>query len=142
MLVRPTASTCLAPVSTPATSNSTSRPTINPSRDMTLAPPPRAEVFLVKNRLNSTPPRAELELTDYNLRCTVKEYSKWVEKALGISDLRSRLQAGEAVAAFDFRRDQLKIKWLKQFLKAGFSVSEGSSRRWVGSLFYPTGILA
>jgi hypothetical protein len=40
--------------------------------------------------------------------CLLKEYSKWVEKALGISDLRSRLQAGEAVAAFDFRRDQLR----------------------------------
>jgi uncharacterized protein YegP (UPF0339 family) len=82
------------------------------------------------------------QLTDDNLRCTVKEYSKWVEKALGISDLRSRLQAGEAVVAFDFRRDQLRIKWLKQFLNAGFSVSEGGSRRWLVSLVYPTGILA
>ena len=109
---------------------------------MTLSPPPRAEVYLVENRLNPISTRAALELTDDNLRCTVKEYSKWVEKALGISDLRSRLQAGEAVAAFDFRRDQLKIKWLKQFLKAGFSVSEGSSRRWLVSLVYPTGILA
>jgi hypothetical protein len=109
---------------------------------MTLSPPPRAEVYLVENRFNPISARAALELTDDNLRCTVKEYSKWVEKALGISDLRSRLQAGEAVAAFDFRRDQLKIKWLKQFLKAGFSVSEGSSRRWLVSLVYPTGIMA
>jgi hypothetical protein len=127
---------------TPATSNSTSRSTTNQSPDMTLSPPPRAEVYLVENRLNPISTRAALELTDDNLRCTVKEYSKWVEKALGISDLRSRLQAGEAVAAFDFRRDQLKIKWLKQFLKAGFSVSEGSSRRWLVSLVYPTGIMA
>jgi hypothetical protein len=126
----------------PATSNSTSRSTTNQSPDMTLSPPPRAEVYLVENRLNPISTRAALELTDDNLRCTVKEYSKWVEKALGISDLRSRLQAGEAVAAFDFRRDQLKIKWLKQFLKAGFSVSEGSSRRWLVSLVYPTGIMA
>ena len=96
----------------------------------------------MENRLNPISTRAALELTDDNLRCTVKEYSKWVEKALGISDLRSRLQAGEAVAAFDFRRDQLKIKWLKQFLKAGFSVSEGGSRRWLVSLVYPTGIMA
>ncbi len=70
----------------------------------------------MKNRLNSISTRAELELTDHNLRCTVKEYSKWVEMALGISDLKSRLRAGEAVAAFDFRRDRLKVKWLKQFL--------------------------
>jgi hypothetical protein len=142
MPVRPTASTLLSPVWTPATSNSTSRSTTNQSPDMTLSPPPRAEVYLVENRLNPISTRAALELTDDNLRCTVKEYSKWVEKALGISDLRSRLQAGEAVAAFDFRRDQLKIKWLKQFLKAGFSVSEGSSRRWLVSLVYPTGIMA
>ena len=109
---------------------------------MTLSPPPRAEVYLVESRLRPISTRAALELTDDNLRCTVKEYSGWVEKALGISDLRSRLQAGEAVAAFDFRRDQLKIKWLKQFLKAGFSVSEGGSRRWLVSLVYPTGIMA
>jgi hypothetical protein len=99
-LVRPTASTWLSPVWTPATSSSTSRSTTNESPDMTLSPPPRAEVYLVENRLNPISTRAALELTDDNLRCTVKEYSKWVEKALGISDLRSRLQAGEAVAAF------------------------------------------
>ena len=63
-------------------------------------------------------------------------------EGLGDFRSRSRLQAGEAVAAFDFRRDQLKIKWLMQFLKAGFSVSEGSSRRWLVSLVYPTGIMA
>jgi hypothetical protein len=97
---------------------------------------------LVKNRLNSISTRAELELTDHHLRCTVKEYSKWVEKALGTSDLKSRLQAGEAVAAFDFRRDRLKIKWLKQFLNAGFEVREGGSLRWLVSLVYPTGFLA
>jgi hypothetical protein len=109
---------------------------------MTLSAPPRAEVYLVEKRLNPISARAALELTDDNLRSTVKEYSKWVEEALGISDLRSRLQAGEAVAAFDFRRDQLKIKWLKQFLNAGFSVSEGGPHRWLVSLVYPTGILA
>ena len=54
---------------------------------MTLSPPPRAEVYLVENRFNPISARAALELTDDNLRCTVKEYSKWVEKALGISDL-------------------------------------------------------
>lgn len=51
MPVRPTASTLLSPVWTPATSNSTSRSTTNQSPDMTLSPPPRAEVYLVENRL-------------------------------------------------------------------------------------------
>ena len=86
---------------------------------MTLSLPPRAEVYLVEKRLNPISTRAALELTDDNLRCTVKEYSKWVEKALGISDLRSRLQAGEAVAAFDFRRDQLKIKVAQAISESG-----------------------
>ena len=109
---------------------------------MTLYPPPRAEVYLVKNRLHPVATRAVLELTDDSLRCAVMEYSEWVEKALGISDLRPRLQAGESVVAFAFRRDQLKIKWLHQFLNAGFSVGEGSSRRWLVSLVYPTGLIA
>jgi hypothetical protein len=109
---------------------------------MTLSPPPRADVYLVQNRLNPIPTRAALELGDRNLRCTVQEYSKWVEKALGVTDLRSRVHAGEPVVAFDFKRDQLKIKWLKQFLKAGFSVSEGDSRRWPVSLVYPIGVLS
>jgi hypothetical protein len=109
---------------------------------VTLYPPPRAEVYVVQNRLNPIPARAALELTDDTLRCTVKEYAKWVERAMGISDLKSRLEAGEAVAAFDFRRDQLKIKWLRQFLKAGFVVSEGGSHRWLVSLVYPLGVTA
>jgi len=142
MPVKTTLPMWLSPMRMPATSNSTLSSTTNQSPDMTLSPPPRAEVYLVQNRLNPLSTRAALELTDDNLRCTVKEYSKWVEKALGISDLRSRLQAGEAVAAFEFRRDQLKIKWLKRFMKAGFSVSEGSSHCWLVSLVYPTGILA
>ncbi len=114
----------------------------NQSPDMTLSPPPRAEVYLVRNRLIAFSTRASLDLTDDHLRCTVKEYSQWVEKALGISDLRSRLRAGEEVTAFDFRRDQLNITWLMRFVKAGFVVSEGDSRRWLVSLIYPTGILA
>ena len=109
---------------------------------MTLSPPPRAEVYLVKSRLSPLSTRAALELTDDTLRCTVMEYSKWVEKALEISDLRSRLRAGQTVAAFDFRRDQLEITWLKRFLKAGFSVSSGGSRRWLVSRVYPTGVMA
>jgi hypothetical protein len=59
----------LSPVWTPATSNSTSRSTTNQSPDMTLSPPPRAEVYLVENRLNPISTRAALELTDDNLRC-------------------------------------------------------------------------
>ncbi|KMO82698.1 hypothetical protein MCHUDSM44219_01530 [Mycolicibacterium chubuense] len=56
----------------------------------------------MQNRFTPFSTRAALELTEDNLRCTLKEYSKWVEKALGISDLEPRLRAGEAVVVFDF----------------------------------------
>lgn len=109
---------------------------------MTLSSPPRTEVYLVQNRFNPFSARGALELSDDRLRCTVQEYSKWVEKALRISDLNSRLHTGEPVVAFDCRRDELKIAWLKRFLNAGFSVGDGGSSRWLVSLVYPTGLLA
>lgn len=108
---------------------------------MTLSPPPRTEVYLVQNRVTPFSTRAALELTEDTVRCTVEEYSMWVEKALGVSDLDSRLRSGDAVVAFEFRRDQLKIKWLWRFLRSGFSVSDGSSSRWLASLVYPSGLL-
>lgn len=108
---------------------------------MTLSPPPRTEVYLVQNRVTPFSTRAALELTEDTVRCTVEEYSMWVEKALGVSDLDSRLRSGDAVVAFEFRRDQLKIKWLWRFLRSGFSVSDGSSSRWLVSLVYPSGLL-
>jgi hypothetical protein len=71
--------------------------------------------------------RAALELTDDNLRCSVDEYSKGVKKPLEFQDFRSRLQAGEAVAAFDFRRGQLKINLAQAvFEKQGFPLAKGA----------------
>jgi hypothetical protein len=60
-----------------------------------------------------------------------------VAKALGINDLKYRLAAGEPLTAFDFRREHLDVKWLRQFMGGAFCVSEGDSRRWLVSLIYP-----
>ena len=61
----------------------------------------------MENRLNPISTRAALELTDDNLRCTVKEYSKWVEKALGISELSGLgFKLARRLRRLNFRRDQ------------------------------------
>ena len=62
-------------------------------------------------------------MTDTNLRCLACEYSKWVDEELGLGDYKAKLSAGEPVVIFDFPRDQLSIKWLRQFYRGGFEVS-------------------
>ena len=71
---------------------------------MSASPPPRTEAYLLQNRSNSFFTLADLELTDTNLRCTLKQYSGWVEKELGLTDLKRQLADGQSVTAFEFRR--------------------------------------
>jgi len=98
-----------------------------------------AGVFLVKKPAYnsiSTGGRAEVELTAYHWpRTGSKEYSKsGLRRPLGFRFSRSRLQAGDAVAAFDFRGvDRLKVK-VAQAISAlrGFAVLvKGGSLRWL-----------
>jgi hypothetical protein len=104
-------------------------------------PPPQTKVYLLQNRANSFFAVGELELTDTTLRCRVTGNAGWIAKELGIPDLKERLAAGETITAFEFARDALKIKWLKQFMGAGFQVSDGDSKPWLVSLIYPSGFL-
>ncbi len=101
--------------------------------------PPKTKAYLLKSRGNSWWVNVELELTHTNLRCVASEYSKWLGEELGLGDYKAKLSAGEPVVIFDFRRDQLSIKWLRQFYRGGFEVSQGDSRRWLVALIYPTG---
>jgi hypothetical protein len=101
--------------------------------------PPRTKAYLLKSRGNSWWVNVELELTDTSLRCVASEYSKWVDEELGPTDYKAKLSAGEPVVIFDFRRDELRIKWLRQFYRGGFEVSQGDSRRWLVALVYPSG---
>jgi hypothetical protein len=55
-----------------------------------------------------------------------------------VDDLKDRPAAGEAITAFDFRREHLDVTWLRQFMTGAFLVSEGGSRRWLVSLIYPS----
>ena len=101
--------------------------------------PPLTKAYLLKSRSNSWWVNVDLELGDTNLRCTAREYSKWVDEELGVTDYEAKLSSGEPVVIFDFPRDQLSIKWLRQFYRGGFQVSQGDSRRWLVALVYPSG---
>ena len=101
--------------------------------------PPHTKAYLLKSRGNSWWVNVELELTDTTLRCVTTEYSKWVDEELGLTDYKDRLAAGEPVVIFEFDRGQLAIKWLRQFYRGGFQISQGDSRQWLVSLVYPSG---
>jgi len=109
---------------------------------VTTTPPPKTKAYLLQNRANSFFAVAELELTDTTLRCRVTGDAGWIAKELGIPDLKERLAAGESITAFEFARDGLKIKWLKQLMGAGFQVGNAEGRQWIVSLIYPSGFLA
>lgn len=98
--------------------------------------------YLLQNRANANFTKANLELTDTRLRCTLSEYAGWIDNELAITDYKARLSSGEPVVAFDFDRDQLAIKWLWQFYRGGFQVRQGNSRTWLVSLIYPSGVLS
>jgi hypothetical protein len=101
--------------------------------------PPKTKAYLLKSRGNSWWVNVELELTDTTLRCLASEYSKWVEEEVGLTDYKAKLTSGEPVVIFEFRRDRLNIKWLRQFYRGGFEVSEVDSHKWLVALTYPTG---
>jgi hypothetical protein len=105
-------------------------------------PPPTTKAYLLQTRMNAYYASCELELTDSTLRCRVTSDTKWVAKELGILDLEQRLAAGEPVIAFEFRRDHMTLKWLKQFFNGGFKISEPDSRTWIVSLINPAGALS
>src|ERR1700742_1964704 len=103
------------------------------------SPPSNTKAHLLKSRGNSFWVDVELQLTETNLRCVACEYSKWVDEELGLTDYKSKLSSGEPVVIFDFNRDELNIKWLRQFYRGGFEVSQAASRRWLVALITPSG---
>jgi hypothetical protein len=101
--------------------------------------PPRTKAYLLKSRSASSWVNVELELGATCVRCIACEYSTWVDEELGLTDYKSKLSSGEPVVIFDFRRDHSAIKWLRQFYRGGFQVSQDDSRRWLIALICPSG---
>jgi hypothetical protein len=101
--------------------------------------PPATKAYLLKSRSSTSWVNVELELGATNLRCIAREYSKWVDHELELTDYKSKLSAGEPVVIFDFPLDELTVTWLRQFYRGGFQLRMGDSRRWLIALVYPSG---
>jgi hypothetical protein len=105
----------------------------------------RAEkAYLLQNKLNPLPVPGDLELTRAKLRFMLRPSAVdavvgWLEKELEVSDLHGRLEAGEAISAFELDRAALEVKWPLQFAGVGMQVSNPGTRKWLVSLVYPSG---
>jgi hypothetical protein len=97
---------------------------------LSTTPPPQTKVYLLQYRANSFFAVGELELTDATLRCRVTGNAGWIAKELGIPGLKGRLAARETITAFEFGRERMKTKWLKQLMGGGFEVSEDGGKPW------------
>jgi hypothetical protein len=64
---------------------------------------------------------------------------KWVEKALGATDVHDRLESGEEVVVFDTSIQGKKIKWPWNFRGRVFKVEDDEGRSWTVSLVTPGG---
>ena len=118
----------------------------DPSMSDTLGPPTQ-EAYLLQSPINPFPVSGRLDLSDQSLRFTLDEHSGqlttlgWLEKELGMDDLRDRLKGGTPVQAFELQRDQLQISWPKQFMGSAMKVSNPGGREWLVSLILPSGSL-
>jgi hypothetical protein len=113
---------------------------------MTDPGPPQQDAYLLHTRVSPLPVSGRLELTDATLRFVLDQDSAklttvgWLEKELGIDNLRERLTQGE-VPAFELRRSDLSISWPKQFMGSAMIVSNPETREWIVSLILPSGSL-
>jgi hypothetical protein len=100
------------------------------------------KVYLLQSRANSIYADGELELTATTLRCRVTGHAGWPAKELRIPDLKERLAAGEAMTAFEFRRDGLKVEVAQAVTRWRFRVSHDGGRAWTVSLIHPSGLMS
>jgi hypothetical protein len=122
---------------------------------MTTTPPPSSDVYLLRRRpmlsvfwglpyvgllRTGSPPIARLELTDQVVRCTIVDksgHAKWLERRLGIKDLKKRLKTGEPVTVFEFARDDYDITWPDTSLGTVCEIRHGAADGWVISFLLP-----
>jgi hypothetical protein len=99
--------------------------------------------WLLQNQLNPFPIAGELELDESgHLRFTLTAKAAdaslgWLEKALGTSDLKERIKAGERPVAFDLDVNGRKVAWPSSLARIGMKIEDGD-RNWVVSLDYPS----
>jgi hypothetical protein len=104
--------------------------------------PPRTELYLYNFSVSwDGQPIAQLELTDWTMRCTIKGkrgYARWLSKRLEIPDLKKRLKDGQQVTVFEFPRYGCHITWPEWNPRgAGLQVRQGDAPVWTLSFVNP-----
>jgi hypothetical protein len=100
------------------------------------------QAWLLESRINPFPISGVLELRDGRLSFTLNPMAAeaslgWLEEELGAPDLKSKIEAGEKVVAFDYPLASREVSWP---LTGGGAMMfiEGSDRKWVVSYDYPS----
>lgn len=100
--------------------------------------------WLLQSQLNPFPIPGDLSLSDegrlsFTLDASsAKSVLGWLEKALGASNLKQRIQSGERPVVFDLPVAGRKIAFPKRLGGYGMRVSD-ESRSWIVCLDYPSG---
>jgi hypothetical protein len=100
--------------------------------------------WLLQNQLNPFPISGQLALSDQgHLSFTLDQSSAqchlgWLEKALGTSNLKERIERGEPSAVFNLPVAGRKIAFPMRLGGYGMTVSD-ESRSWTVCLNYPSG---
>ena len=100
------------------------------------------QAWMLQSRINPFPISGALELRDGRLSFTLNAMAAeaslgWLEEQLGTQDLKSRIEAGEKVVAFDYPLSECEVSWP---LTGGGAMMfiEGADRKWVVSYDYPS----
>jgi hypothetical protein len=101
------------------------------------------QAWMLQSRINPFPISGALELREGRLSFTLNAMAAeaalgWLEDQLGAHDLKSRIEAGDTVVAFDHPLSGCKVSWP---LTGGGAVMiiESPERKWVVSYDYPSG---
>ena len=102
------------------------------------------QAWLLQSRINPFPVAGSLSMENnrisFQLNSMAEEASlAWLEEELGIDSLKSTLQSGEQVVAFDYPLDGCAVTWPITGGGAMMIVQAPGGRKWVVSYDYPSG---
>jgi hypothetical protein len=100
--------------------------------------------YLLQNQMNPFPVSGQLSLSETGQLRFVLDASSanshlgWVQKEIGMQDLKQRVELGEQPVIFDLPVAKRKILWPLRLGGYGMTVADGG-RKWTVTLNYPSG---
>jgi hypothetical protein len=102
------------------------------------------KAWLLQSRINPFPISGALSLGGGRISFALDADAAdaaldWLEKELGVEDLKTTIGAGQAVVAFDYALDECAVSWPITGGGAMMIVQAPGGRKWVVSYDYPSG---